>query len=179
MLPSSVLFTCAGLMDLEEGSDAYCQEKEVNEASLLELKKYYHALRAFHLDRSQLPADHEAMRVAIHHISLPFSAMDTLVHQLEVAIREPTRPGVGLLTIAAELAARIGALRINICNSGVFRSGLATSLEHVMVLSRCHGMPMRIFRSALNTLRRNGSFSYVSRKNNADIATALPRQPPK
>ena len=166
-------------MDLEEGLDAYCQEKEINDTSLLELKKYYHALRAFYLDRSQLPEDHEAMRMAIHHISMPFRAMDTLVRQLEVAIREPTRPGVGLLTVAAELATRIGALRINVCNSGVFRSGLATSLEHVLVLSRCHGLPVRVFRSALNTLRRNGSFSYISRKNKADITTALPRQPPK
>jgi len=174
-----IAFTHAGMMDLEEGSDAYSQERELNNASLFQLKDYYRSLRAFRLDRSQLPEDNEARLLAIHQISQPLNAMDMLVQQLEVAIREPMRPGVGLLTIAAELTTRIGALRINLCNSGVFRSGLATSLEHVMVLSRCHGLPIRNFRSALNTLRRKGSFSYIARKNKADITIALPKQPPK
>ncbi len=117
--------------------------------------------------------------MAIHQISQPLNAMDILVRQVEVAVKEPTRPGVGLLSLAAEVATRIGALRINVCDSGVFRSGLATSLEQVMVLGRCHGLPFKCFRTTLNRVRRKGGFSYVVRKNNADISKSLPTQPPK
>ena len=105
--------------------------------------------------------------------------MDVLVRQMEVAIREPTRPGVGLLTVAAELMSRMGALRVNMCDSGVFRSGLACSLEQVMLLCRSHELPQRNFRTVLNKIRRKGTFAYVAKKNNADIASALPQQPPK
>ena len=147
--------------------------------SFKKLKDYYQALRRFRLDRSNLPEESDAKCLAIHKISRPLNAMDLLMRQIEVAVKEPTRPGVGLLTIAAELATRMGALRVNICDSGVYRSSLATSLEQVMVLCRCHGLPFRSFRSALNTMRRKGSLIPLIRKNNADISTSLPKAPPK
>ena len=143
------------------------------------LKNYYQALRAFRLDKSSLPSDSDAKLVAIHQISQPLNAMDVLMRQLEVAVREPMRPGVGLLIIGAELATRMGAVRINLCDSGVFRSGMTTSLEQVMVLGRCHRLAFKNFRSTLNRIRKQGSFSYIVRKNNADINKSLPKQPPK
>lgn len=173
-----VLFN-KGLVDLVEGSDAYIWEKELNTASLRVLKDYYRSLRAHQLDSSMLPEGSDAKRLAIHRITQPLNAMGVLVRQMEVAIREPTRPGVGLLSIAAELMSRMGALRVDMCESGVFRSGLACSLEQVMLLCRCHELPQRNFRTALNKMRWKGSFAYVAKKNNADIAVAFPQQPPK
>ena len=155
------------------------QEKALNVESFKTLKNYYQSLRRFRLDKSNLPTDSDAKFLAIHKISRPLNAMDLLMRQVEVAVKEPTRPGVGLLTIAAELTTRMGALRINICDSGVFRSSLATTLEQVMVLGRCHGLPFRSFRSTLNIMRRTGGLMSLARKNNADISKSLPKQPPK
>ncbi len=166
-------------MDLEKGTNGYERERSLNVQSFIQLKKYYQGLRVFRLDKSNLPDDSDAKLVAIHQISQPLNAMDILVRQLEVAVKEPSRPGVAMLSIGAEVATRIGALRINVCDSGVFRSGLASSLEHVMVLGRCHGLPFKCFRTSLNRFRRKGGFSYIVRKNNADISKSLPTQPPK
>lgn len=164
---------------MAEGSEVYGEERSLNLCSFRYLKQYYVLLRAFHLDKSNLPSNSDAKSIAVHKILQPLNAMDMLMSQLEVAIREPTRPGVGLLTISAELATRMGALRINMCDSGVFRSGMASSLEHVMALGRCHGLNFKHFRNALNKIRNHGSFPYIVRKNNADISKSLPKQPPK
>lgn len=172
-------FYHTGLVNLEEGTPGYDEEKTINMESFLQLKKYYQSLRAFRLDKSNLPNDSDAKLVAIHQISQPLNAMDILVRQVEVAVREPARSSVALLTIAAEVATRMGALRINVCESGVFRSGMATSLEQVMVLGRCHGLPFKSFRTSLNRVRRKGGFSYIVRKNNADLSKSFPSQPPK
>lgn len=166
-------------MFIDEGSEAYLWEKELNDSSLIALKSYYRSVRAFHLDRSLLPDDTDARKQALSTISLPLNAMDVLVRQMEVAVRTPLRSGVGLLTIASELLGRLGAVRVNICDSGVFRSGMATSLEQVILLARSHGLPSRSLRTAANALRQTGSFSYIARKNNADITVSLPKQPPK
>ena len=167
------------MSDFQEGQPAYSEEKTVNMESFKKLKDYYQALRRFRLDKSNLPEESDAKCLAIHKISRPLNAMDLLMRQVEVAVKEPTRPGVGLLTIAAELATRMGALRVNICDSGVFRSSLATSLEQVMILGRCHGLPFRSFRSTLNTMRRKGSLISLTRKNNADMGASLPKSLPK
>ena len=173
------IFSITGLQDFQEGIDGYRKEKELNSESYQTLKNYYQALRRFRLDKSCLPTDSDEKCLAIHKISRPLNAIDLLMRQIEVAIKEPTRPGVGLLTVAAELTTKMGALRVNICDSGVFRSSLATSLEQVMILCRCHGLPFRSFRSTLNTLRRNGGLICLAKKNNADQNKSLPRQTPK
>ena len=168
-----------GLQDFQEGLDVYSREKELNIESYQTLKSYYQSLRRFRLDKSNLPTDGDEKCLAIHKISRPLNAMDLLMRQIEVAVKEPTKPGVGLLTIAAEVATRMGALRVNVCDSGVFRSSLATSLEQVMILGRCHGLPFRSFRSTLNTLRRHGGLIALAKKNNADQSKSLPKQTPK
>ena len=168
-----------GLQDFQEGLDVYTKEKDINMASFQKLKSYYQSLRRFRLDKSNLPTDGDEKCLAIHMISRPLNAMDLLMRQIEVAVKEPTRPGVGLLTIGAEVATRMGALRVNICDSGVFRSSLATSLEQVMALGRCHGLPFRNFRSTLNALRRHGGLISLVKKNNADQSKSLPKLTPK
>lgn len=173
------MYTVLGLLDIQEGLSVYGEEKALNTESYQALKDYYQALRRFRLDKSNLPTDSDAISMAIRELSRPLNAMDLLMRQVEVAVKEPTRPGVGLLVITAELATRMGALRVNVCDSGVFRSSLATSLEQVMILGRCHGLPFRNFRSTLNAMRRKGGLISLARKNNADIGKSLPKQPPK
>ena len=169
----------AGLLDLEEGHETYAQEKALNTRGLKALETYYKQIRAFRLDKSNLPSDSDEKTLAINKISIPLNAMDFLMRQIRIAVLEPTRPGAGLLTLASELTTRMGALRVNFCNSGVYRSGLTSSLEHVMVLGRCHGLPFRGFRSTLNTMRRMGRFTDLIRKNQADLRKSLPKQPLK
>jgi len=166
-------------MDLEEGHAAYQQEKNLNTNGLKSLDNYYKLFRAFRLDKSNLPSDSDEKTLAVNKISIPLNAMDFLVRQIRIAVQEPTRPGVGLITLASELATRMGAVRINVCNSGVYRSVLTSSLEHVMVLGRCHGLPFKGFRSTLNCMRRRGRLMEVIRKNQADVQQALPKQPLK
>ena len=165
-----------GLMDLEEGRDAYLMEKSLNTKGLKSLETYYKHIRAFRLDKSNLPSDSDEKTLAVNKISIPLNAMEFLMRQIRIAVQEPTRPGVGLLTLAAELTTRMGALRVNVCDSGVYRSGLTSSLEQVMVLGRCHGLHFKNFRSAINTLRRHGKFTEVIKKNQADLKKALPKQ---
>ena len=167
------------MLDLPEGSDAYYWERTLNSASLQVLKDYYRQMRTFRLNRSVLRQTSDEKAKAIQEVSQPLKALGLLMTQIEVAVKEPTRPGIGLLTVAAELATRMGALRVNVCDSGVFRSGTACTLEQVMVLTRCHKLPLKNFRVALNTIRRKGGFSHILSKNNADIRTAFPEQPPK
>lgn len=164
-------------MDLEEGHNAYTQEKALNTKGLKALEAYYKHTRAFRLDKSNLPSDSDEKTLAINKISIPLNAMDFLMRQIRNAVQEPTRPGAGLLTLASELCTRMGALRVNFCDSGVYRSGLTSSLEHVMVLGRCHGLPFKGFRSTLNLMRRRGRFCDVQRKNQADVRKSLPKQP--
>lgn len=165
------------MIDLEEGHDAYTQEKSINTKGLKALEAYYKHIRAFRLDKSNLPIDSDEKMLAINKISVPLNAMDFLMRQIRIAVQEPTRPGAGLLTLASELATRMGAVRVNFCDSGVYRSGLMSSLEQVMVLGRCHGLPFKSFRSTLNMMRRRGRFNDIRRKNQANVFKSLPKQP--
>jgi hypothetical protein len=167
-----------GLFD-NFATDAYKLEKTINTASLQVMKEYYRQLRTFRLGGSLHRQTSEEKTKAIEEVSRPLRALDLLARQVGVAIREPTRPGVGLLTVAAELATRMGALRVCVCDSGVFRCGTACSLEQVMILVRSHQLPLKSLRLALDTMRKKGSFITILRKNNADIQTSLPQQPPK
>ena len=177
---SHVIVMCiAGLVELEEEHLAYLEEKTINTAGLRSLEAYYKHIRAFRLDKSNLPSDSDEKTLAINKISIPLNAMDFLMRQIRTLIQEPTRSGAGLLTLAAELTTRMGALRVNFCNSGVYRSGLTTSVEHAMVLGRCHGLPFKIFRSTLNIMRRKGRLSDIIDKNQADFKECIPKQPLK
>ena len=171
--------TPAGLLEVLEESEAYSAEKAVNTASLQTIRNYYRQLRSFRLGHSLHRQTSEERALAISETAQPLKALELLTQQAEVTIREPSRPGIGLLTVAAELATRMGAVRVCMCDSGVFRSGMACSLEQVMILVRSHQLPMRSFRLALDTMRKTGSFSYLIKKNRADISRSLPPSPPQ
>lgn len=172
-------FLLAALFHVSEGTEAYQRERNINIASLDLMKSYYRQLRNFRLGHTLHRQTSEEKAVAIQEISQPLHALELLSQQLEVAVHEPTRPGIGLLTVAAELTTRMGALRVCVCDSGVFRSGTACSLEQVMILARSHHLPMKSFRLALNTMRKNGTLKHLLKKNKADMNVSLPQKPPK
>ncbi len=174
-----MIYVTSGLVDVPEGHTAYSKERTLNSRGLKAIENYYKKIRGFRLDKSNLPSDSDEKTVAINKILIPLNAMNTLFLQLQNAVQEPTRPGVGLITLASELSRRMGAVQINVCDSGVFRSSLTCTLEQVMVLSRCHSLPFKNFRSALNCIRRHGQHSELRRKNQADVTKCLPREPPK
>lgn len=158
---------------------AYQMERDINIVSMNVVKDYNRQLRYFRLGHTLHRQTSEEKAVAVQEISQPLHALELLSQQLEVAVREPTRPGIGLLTVAAELTTRMGALRVCVCDSGVFRSGTACSLEQVMILARSHQLPMKTFRLALNTMRKNGTLKHLLRENEADMHVSLPQRPPK
>ena len=176
---SHTRITHPGLMDIPEGHSAFPRERSLNIRGLKSLETYYKKIRAFRLDKSNLPSDSDAKTITINKISVPLNAMSFLLLQLKNAVQEPTRPGVGLLTLAAEMTTHMGALKLNMCNSGVYRSGMTTSLQHVMVLGRCHALPFKSFRSALNIMRTQGFCEELKGKNRADLLESLPQEAPK
>ena len=175
-LTSSLL---SGLLDISEDSDAYLAERKVNIASLQTIRDYYRQLRSFRLGRSIHRQTSEEKALAISETAQPLHALELLTQQLEVAVREPTRPGIGLLTVAAELATRMGAVRVCVCDTGVYRSGMASSLEQVMILVRSHQLPMRSMRLALDSIRKKGTFSELIGKNRVELSKSLPHNPPQ
>jgi hypothetical protein len=168
-----------GLLDISEDSEAYLLEKAVNTASLQTIRSYYRQLRSFRLGRSVHRQTSEEKALAISETAQPLHVLELLTQQLEVAVREPTRPGIGLLTVAAELATRMGAVRVCVCDTGVFRSGLACSLEQVMILVRSHQLPMRSMRLALDSIRKKGTFGELIGKNRVELSQSLPQKPPQ
>ena len=154
-------------------------ETQLNSHAFTTLQDYYRSMRSFLLGRSRLTEDNDARVLAIARINRPLNAIDNLVRQLDVAIRNPLRPGVGQLAIASDLAMRLGALRINVCNTGCHRSQLSCSLSQAMTLARCHGLPPRLLRTAVNTIRKDGSMVYVAKKNNVDVLNSSPKPPPR
>lgn len=168
-----------GLVDIPHKSEAYSLEKAVNKASLETVRNYYRKLRSFRLGKSLHRQTSEEKAIAISETAQPLHVLELLTHQVEVAIREPTRPGIGLLPAAAELCTRMGALRVCVCDSGVFRSGMTASLEQVMILVRSHQLPMKSVRLALDTLRKKGTLTNLISKNGADKSKSLPRITPQ
>uniref|UniRef100_A0A674NM56 Phosphatidylinositol 3,4,5-trisphosphate-dependent Rac exchanger 2 protein n=1 Tax=Takifugu rubripes TaxID=31033 RepID=A0A674NM56_TAKRU len=62
--------------------------------------------------------------------------------------------GVGLLSVASELCARLGATHIVMCNSGVHRCTLSVTLEQAILLARNHGLPPRCIMQATDVMRK-------------------------
>ena len=186
----------SGLAEMNEVSDAYQYEQDLNDAAFIHLRDYYRALRCcvcvrvcvcvcaclflyrhYHLNRATLPEDATERSLVLEQISQPLVAMDVLVRQMEAAIREPNERSVGLLSILAELTQRMGCIRVLTCDSGVYRCQAALSLEEVLLLIRCHGLPPRCLKSALSALRRD-FLPLLEKKNTVDISKSFADAPP-
>uniref|UniRef100_A0A672QUR4 Phosphatidylinositol-3,4,5-trisphosphate dependent Rac exchange factor 2 n=1 Tax=Sinocyclocheilus grahami TaxID=75366 RepID=A0A672QUR4_SINGR len=150
-------------------------QAQINAGSLEKVKQYYKRLRAFYLDKSNLPPSSAPKAAFIDKLMRPLNALDELYRLMEsfISCRRTAAcqftacgaSGVGLLTVASELCSRLGACHIVICNSGVHRCTLSVTLEQAILLARNHGLPPRCIMQATDVMRKQGARVQNSAKN--------------
>uniref|UniRef100_A0A8C7SWF0 Phosphatidylinositol 3,4,5-trisphosphate-dependent Rac exchanger 2 protein n=1 Tax=Oncorhynchus mykiss TaxID=8022 RepID=A0A8C7SWF0_ONCMY len=139
-------------------------QAQINSASLDKVKQYYKRLRAFYLDKSNLPPSSTPKAALIDKLMRPLNALEELYRLMESFISSRRTAacqytacgasGVGLLTVASELCSRLGATHIVMCNSGVHRCTLSVTLEQAILLARSHGLPPRCIMQATDVMRK-------------------------
>uniref|UniRef100_A0A671NF62 Phosphatidylinositol 3,4,5-trisphosphate-dependent Rac exchanger 2 protein n=1 Tax=Sinocyclocheilus anshuiensis TaxID=1608454 RepID=A0A671NF62_9TELE len=139
-------------------------QAQINAGSLEKVKQYYKRLRAFYLDKSNLPPSSAPKAAFIDKLMRPLNALDELYRLMEsfISCRRTAAcqftacgaSGVGLLTVASELCSRLGACHIVMCNSGVHRCTLTVTLEQAILLARNHGLPPRCIMQATDVMRK-------------------------
>ncbi|XP_069777400.1 phosphatidylinositol 3,4,5-trisphosphate-dependent Rac exchanger 2 protein isoform X4 [Narcine bancroftii] len=149
-------------------------QAQINATSLENVKRYCQRLRAFYLDKSNLPPN-SSKAAAIDKLMRPLNALDELHRLMESFISSKrtatcaytacSASGVGLLSVSSELCNRLGACHIIMCNSGVHRCTLSVTLEQAIILARCHGLPPRYLMQATDMMRKQGARVQNSAKN--------------
>uniref|UniRef100_A0A8C7DVD2 Phosphatidylinositol-3,4,5-trisphosphate dependent Rac exchange factor 2 n=1 Tax=Oncorhynchus kisutch TaxID=8019 RepID=A0A8C7DVD2_ONCKI len=150
-------------------------QAQINSASLDKVKQYYKRLRAFYLDKSNIPPSSTPKAALIDKLMRPLNALEELYRLMESFISSRRTAacqytacgasGVGLLTVASELCSRLGATHIVMCNSGVHRCTLSVTLEQAILLARSHGLPPRCIMQATDVMRKQGARVQNSAKN--------------
>ncbi|XP_055964437.1 phosphatidylinositol 3,4,5-trisphosphate-dependent Rac exchanger 1 protein [Sorex fumeus] len=150
------------------GSAADLQQ-EINAQSLEKVQQYYRKLRAFYLEKSNLPTDASATAVKIDQLIRPINALDELCRLLRVFIHPKpgagASVGAGLVPVSSELCYRLGACQIVMCATGMQRSTLSVSLEQAAVLARSHGLLPRCIMQATDIMRKQGPRVEILAKN--------------
>ncbi|XP_059838423.1 phosphatidylinositol 3,4,5-trisphosphate-dependent Rac exchanger 2 protein [Hypanus sabinus] len=149
-------------------------QAQINSTSLENVKRYCQKLRAYYMDKSNLPPS-SSKAAAIDKLLRPLNALDELHRLMESFIRSKrtadsaytacSASGVGLLSVSSELCNRLGACPIIMCNSGVHRCTLSVTLEQAIILARCHGLPPRYLMQATDMMRKQGARVQNSAKN--------------
>ncbi|KAF6089023.1 phosphatidylinositol-3,4,5-trisphosphate dependent Rac exchange factor 1 [Phyllostomus discolor] len=169
----TVLFTKA-LENLEgpppPGSQAAEDlQQEINAQSLEKVQQYYRKLRAFYLERSNLPTDASTTAVKIDQLIRPINALDELCRLMKSFVHpKPGAPGslgAGLVPISSELCYRLGACQIAMCGTGMQRSTLSVSLEQAAILARSHGLLPKCIMQATDIMRKQGPRVEILAKN--------------
>ncbi|KAM8882523.1 phosphatidylinositol 3,4,5-trisphosphate-dependent Rac exchanger 2 protein isoform 1-T1 [Synchiropus picturatus] len=150
-------------------------QAQINAASLDKVKQYYKKLRAFYMDQSNMPPSSAPKAALLDKLLRPLNALEELYRLTESFISSRRTAacqhtacgasGVGLLTVASELCARLGATHIVMCNSGVHRCTLSVTLEQAILLARNHGLPPRCILQATDVMRKQGARVQNSAKN--------------
>lgn len=126
---------------------------------------FHYTLRHYHLSKAVLPEDALERTIALEEATRPLTVIDDLMMQLEGNILLSKKSGTQSQIFLSELTQRMGSVNVLICDSGVYRAQSCVSLEQALILSRCHGLQNRNFRSSLSTLRKTGSLPYIEKKN--------------
>uniref|UniRef100_A0A665VAN2 Phosphatidylinositol-3,4,5-trisphosphate-dependent Rac exchange factor 1 n=1 Tax=Echeneis naucrates TaxID=173247 RepID=A0A665VAN2_ECHNA len=170
----TVLFTKA-LERPESGSQQdYTATEEfqqrTNAVSLEKVKAYYRRLRAFYLEKSNLPTDSNTTAMKIDQLLRPLNTLDDLCRLMQTYIN--VRPsaqghpsGVSLLCVSSELCNRLGACHITMCGTGMQRCTLSVTLEQAMILARNHGLMPRCIMQTMDIMRKQGARVELSAKN--------------
>ncbi|KAM8966775.1 phosphatidylinositol 3,4,5-trisphosphate-dependent Rac exchanger 2 protein [Pelodytes ibericus] len=150
-------------------------QAQINAASLEKVKQYNQKLRAFYLDKSNLPPNTTSKAAFIDKLMRPLNALDELYRLLDSFIHSKRTAacaytacgasGVGLLSVASELCNRLGACHVIMCNSGVHRCTLSVTLEQALILARSHGLPPRYIMQATDVMRKQGARVQNTAKN--------------
>uniref|UniRef100_A0A8C5MVL4 Phosphatidylinositol-3,4,5-trisphosphate dependent Rac exchange factor 2 n=1 Tax=Leptobrachium leishanense TaxID=445787 RepID=A0A8C5MVL4_9ANUR len=150
-------------------------QAQINAASLEKVKQYNQKLRAFYLDKSNLPPNITNKAAFIDKLMRPLNALDELYRLLDSFIHSKRTAacaytacgasGVGLLSVASELCNRLGACHVIMCNSGVHRCTLSVTLEQALILARSHGLPPRYIMQATDVMRKQGARVQNTAKN--------------
>ncbi|XP_063779942.1 phosphatidylinositol 3,4,5-trisphosphate-dependent Rac exchanger 2 protein isoform X1 [Pseudophryne corroboree] len=150
-------------------------QAQINAASLEKVKQYNQKLRAFYLDKTNLPSNTTSKAAFIDKLMRPLNALDELyrlvdsfIHSKRTAACAYTAcgaSGVGLLSVTSELCNRLGACHVIMCNSGVHRCTLSVTLEQALILARSHGLPPRYIMQATDVMRKQGARVQNTAKN--------------
>nr|XP_056699964.1 phosphatidylinositol 3,4,5-trisphosphate-dependent Rac exchanger 1 protein [Euleptes europaea] len=184
----AVLFTKA-LENLEGqsqpgGSSLEELQQQINSSSLEKVQHYYRKLRAFYLERSNLPTDSNTAAVKIDQLIRPINAMDELCRLMKSfatskgSQSSSSVSGAGLLPISSELCYRLGACQVVMCGTGMQRSTLSVSLEQAAILARSHGLLPKCIMQATDIMRKQGPRVEISAKN-LKVMDQMPQSAPR
>uniref|UniRef100_A0A7N6BK09 Phosphatidylinositol-3,4,5-trisphosphate-dependent Rac exchange factor 1 n=1 Tax=Anabas testudineus TaxID=64144 RepID=A0A7N6BK09_ANATE len=145
-------------------------QQHINAVSLEKVKAYYRRLRAFYLEKSNLPTDSNSTAMKIDQLLRPLNTLDDLcrVMQSYVNVRQSAQghpSGVSVLCVSSELCNRLGACHITMCGTGMQRCTLSVTLEQAMILARNHGLMPRCIMQTIDILRKQGARVELYAKN--------------
>ncbi|XP_044938056.1 phosphatidylinositol 3,4,5-trisphosphate-dependent Rac exchanger 1 protein isoform X2 [Mustela putorius furo] len=144
-------------------------QQEINAQSLEKVQQYYRKLRAFYLERSNLPTDASTTAVKIDQLIRPINALDELCRLMKSFVHPKPGAsgslGAGLIPISSELCYRLGACQIAMCGTGMQRSTLSVSLEQAAILARSHGLLPKCIMQATDIMRKQGPRVEILAKN--------------
>ncbi|XP_008825683.1 phosphatidylinositol 3,4,5-trisphosphate-dependent Rac exchanger 1 protein [Nannospalax galili] len=181
----TVLFTKAleGVEGPPPGSQAVEElQQEINSQSLEKVQQYYRKLRAFYLERSNLPTDTNSTAVKIDQLIRPINALDELCRLMKSLVHPKPGTtgnlGAGLIPVSSELCYRLGACQITMCGTGMQRSTLSVSLEQAAILARSHGLLPKCVMQATDIMRKQGPRVEILAKN-LRIKDPMPQGAPR
>jgi hypothetical protein len=173
-----ILFN-VGLQQLDESSEQYKFEQQLNEESFVILRDYYRSVRQLRLYKaSEKEVDMIEQTIKLGEIKRPLDAMDPIINQLEGNIREPTSAGVPVLCLLSELIQRLGGISVIVCDNGTHKSHSVATMHEVMVLARCYGLQFRSIRLALTALRKSDAIPFLTSKNSITEYRSFPDKAP-
>uniref|UniRef100_A0A5F8ASE0 Phosphatidylinositol-3,4,5-trisphosphate dependent Rac exchange factor 1 n=1 Tax=Macaca mulatta TaxID=9544 RepID=A0A5F8ASE0_MACMU len=144
-------------------------QQEINAQSLEKVQHYYRKLRAFYLERSNLPTDASTTVVKIDQLIRPINALDELCRLMKSFVHPKPGAagsvGAGLIPISSELCYRLGACQMVMCGTGMQRSTLSVSLEQAAILARSHGLLPKCIMQATDIMRKQGPRVEILAKN--------------
>uniref|UniRef100_A0AAY4ELP1 Phosphatidylinositol 3,4,5-trisphosphate-dependent Rac exchanger 1 protein n=1 Tax=Denticeps clupeoides TaxID=299321 RepID=A0AAY4ELP1_9TELE len=170
----SVLFTRA--LERPEGvspQDFVATEEfqqRTNAVSLERVKAYYRKLRAFYLEKSNLPSDSHTTAMKIDQLLRPLNTLDDLCRLMQTYINVKASPsghpsGISVLLVSSELCNRLGSCHITMCATGMQRCTLSVSLAQAHILARNHGLLPRCVMQTMDIMRKQGTRVEISAKN--------------
>uniref|UniRef100_A0A3Q3MJP7 Phosphatidylinositol 3,4,5-trisphosphate-dependent Rac exchanger 1 protein n=1 Tax=Labrus bergylta TaxID=56723 RepID=A0A3Q3MJP7_9LABR len=145
-------------------------QQRTNAVSLERVKAYYRKLRAFYLEKSNLPTDSNTTAMKIDQLLRPLNTLDDLCRLMQsyVNVRQSAQghpSGVSVLCVSSELCNRLGACHITMCATGMQRCTLSVTLEQAMILARNHGLMPRCIMQTMDIMRKQGARVELSAKN--------------